>query len=250
MEAPSAAVCDKCVLDEVLSAHIRATGTHGHCALCDGTAATVLEVVELRPMFEPIVALYEDAVQYMSIEVMKDCAHLDTLDSVLDDEWQLFVSPDATRKFLKLCTFDHDPSDHPGEHRFDPDRAIGPAGLRLEESDHSADHAANLWLRLEASLKEGNRFFVDDAIIAEIDALPTTTAQLPEALFRARIDHDRGGLRPDQLGAPPSAVATPGRANPRGISYLYMASNEATAIAEVRPHVGDRVVCGEFVGGL
>jgi len=40
---------------------------------------------------------------------------------------------------------------------------------------------------------------------------------------------------PDEMGAPPSKDATAGRLNPNGISYLYLSSDEETAIAEVRP---------------
>lgn len=37
-----------------------------------------------------------------------------------------------------------------------------------------------------------------------------------------------------------------GRANPRGIPYLYLATKRATALAEVRPWVGSRVSLGIF----
>jgi hypothetical protein len=40
------------------------------------------------------------------------------------------------------------------------------------------------------------------------------------------------------LGAPPMGVASSGRLNQKGISVMYVASDEATAINEVRPHPG------------
>ena len=40
--------------------------------------------------------------------------------------------------------------------------------------------------------------------------------------------------------------ATEGRANPKGIPYLYLASNRETALAEVRPWVGSHVSVGQF----
>ncbi len=40
--------------------------------------------------------------------------------------------------------------------------------------------------------------------------------------------------------------ATEGRANPKGIPYLYLASNRETALAEVRPWVGSYVSVGQF----
>jgi RES domain-containing protein len=40
------------------------------------------------------------------------------------------------------------------------------------------------------------------------------------------------------MGAPPPNLARPGRMNPLGIPYLYVALDQATAIAEVRPWLG------------
>lgn len=40
--------------------------------------------------------------------------------------------------------------------------------------------------------------------------------------------------------------AADGRANPRGIPYLYLARTKETAISEVRPWVGSYVSCGQF----
>lgn len=53
-------------------------------------------------------------------------------------------------------------------------------------------------------------------------------------------------LPPDEMGAPPSEEAKDGRINPDGISYLYLANNKETAIAEARPWVGAEVSVGYF----
>jgi len=45
---------------------------------------------------------------------------------------------------------------------------------------------------------------------------------------------------------PRSGRAKEGRANPRGIPYLYMASNKETAMAEVRPWIGSHVSVSQF----
>jgi len=57
---------------------------------------------------------------------------------------------------------------------------------------------------------------------------------------------DRSPLPPDEMGAPPSEEAKDGRINPDGISYLYLANNKETAIAEARPWVGAEVSVGYF----
>ncbi len=63
-------------------------------------------------------------------------------------------------------------------------------------------------------------------------------------LYRARIGGKNIGeqwqkkpLPLDQMGAPSCEEAAEGRMNPRGIPCLYLASDESTAVAEVRPWV-------------
>lgn len=46
--------------------------------------------------------------------------------------------------------------------------------------------------------------------------------------------------------APPQDVTSSGRANPRFISYLYLADSKKTAILEVRPHLGQNVSVAKF----
>jgi hypothetical protein len=45
---------------------------------------------------------------------------------------------------------------------------------------------------------------------------------------------------------PRAGRATEGRANPKGIPYLYLSSNRETALAEVRPWVGSSISVGQF----
>ncbi|NTS77536.1 RES family NAD+ phosphorylase [Catenovulum sp. SM1970] len=49
-----------------------------------------------------------------------------------------------------------------------------------------------------------------------------------------------------EMGAPPSGIASAGRINPVGISYLYGAFAEKTAISEIRPWKGANVSVGKF----
>lgn len=48
------------------------------------------------------------------------------------------------------------------------------------------------------------------------------------------------------IGAPPVGVATAGRVNRPGVSFLYLASDQETAAAEIRPHPGELVSVGCF----
>lgn len=54
------------------------------------------------------------------------------------------------------------------------------------------------------------------------------------------------GLQRDNMNAPPKEMAGAGRANPEGISYLYLASNEQTACSEIRPVIFDIISVSRF----
>lgn len=66
-----------------------------------------------------------------------------------------------------------------------------------------------------------------------------------DIFYRARISNSEE-LTVDKLGAPPKHLATAGRANSEGISHLYLASNDITAVSEIRPSKSDTVFVGRF----
>ncbi|MCG7541860.1 RES family NAD+ phosphorylase [Pseudoalteromonas sp. OF7H-1] len=73
------------------------------------------------------------------------------------------------------------------------------------------------------------------------------------SFFRGRIvkdDSQKDTFRKNpkkELGAPPENLSASNRMSPSGISFLYTAGDYETAIAELRPYVGDTIAIGEFV---
>lgn len=65
-------------------------------------------------------------------------------------------------------------------------------------------------------------------------------------VYRARIQNNSLQHRKSEMGMPPPEVTRAGRANPVGIPYFYAASDVETAIAEVRPHPGNKVSVCKF----
>ncbi|PMP11892.1 hypothetical protein BCS92_19300 [Vibrio tasmaniensis] len=72
-------------------------------------------------------------------------------------------------------------------------------------------------------------------------------------LYRGRLTSDDKHRQSFQrkpselLGAPPSLLAANNRMSPPGISFMYTANNPQTAIAEIRPYVGDTIAVGSFI---
>lgn len=106
--------------------------------------------------------------------------------------------------------------------------------------------AIEKWEELRTELMHKNRFFpattIDmDRLKRLLPSLMLDAAELPRVWYRARIQQSSDTYPIDQMGCPPKHLASHGRANPAGIPYLYLASQEITAISEVRPSPGDTV---------
>lgn len=111
------------------------------------------------------------------------------------------------------------------------------------------------WRRFTRDVKHHQRFFLDvdapgrdrfDEHASPIEMLRAlaymvedrglvTTLDSGQTLYRARVRRptDNWSLEATHLSAPPPAVATAGRMNPTGVSYLYLAEDAETALAEV-----------------
>lgn len=116
-------------------------------------------------------------------------------------------------------------------------------------------HNASEWEDLRDEMMHENRWFLKKKI--ELERLKAHLNQLliPHSEFlkitprwhRARIMDSDSSIALEEMGAPPSYKAPHGRANPAGISYLYLSSLSETCIAEVRPHPGQMISVADFL---
>lgn len=97
-----------------------------------------------------------------------------------------------------------------------------------------------------------NRWFLEepmdmDRLAVLLDQLITTPTALEFSnWYRARLMTGDDAFPLTDMGAPPRHKAGHGRANPAGIPYLYLGSTQATAVAELRPHTGERACVAQF----
>jgi hypothetical protein len=108
-----------------------------------------------------------------------------------------------------------------------------------------------MWEQLRDELMFGNRFFPDTEIDSDrlrnlLSYLILDMDEIPIEWHRARLLNQDEPFNIEEMGAPPKKLATHGRANPAGIPYLYLGSTAVTAIAEIRPHTGERACVASF----
>jgi hypothetical protein len=137
----------------------------------------------------------------------------------------------------------------------------------LEPVAYTTDELNELWSRYVGLIDEGSRFFNDGAreflkgLFGAVHRLsmnaffgPTQPIQDQRVgvIYRARsakrsADVDRILAKPDvELSAPPPTSARAGRMNPERVAVFYGAFDDSTAIAELRPSIGEQVVVGQF----
>jgi len=121
------------------------------------------------------------------------------------------------------------------------------------------DHTRQ-WEEFKIELKHRNRFFPKNSIYSSVFQPPSdgsesevffqlleqlkTPIYRSETFYRARISDTE--LVDADMSCPPEEKVTGGRANPRGIPYLYLAENIDTCINEVRPSNSSQVYVATF----
>lgn len=265
----SQCICWSCVGETYLREKIKKDGDVTSCSYCHGRRRTftigdlaseverVLEEHYRRTSTEP------DGLEYLAAKEGRG--------------WERHGDP-VGEVIASMAEIDDEPAEHIrqvlAERNYDIDAARAGDENPFEEEAHYEegpvhDHERQAqWSYFQQSLQFESRFFnrearatLDDIFggLTEheahdgrpviLDAGPGTA--IP-SLFRARVFQSSGELkkaleRPDrELGPPPPKSARAGRMNAQGVAVFYGASDAGTALAEVRPPVGSKVLHGRF----
>lgn len=239
-------VCYHCFENSpTLKAKFQADGKRGKCEFCKVKRSHVLEASDLADLFAGLSKLYEVAQRgehFLDDEdgdnpVMGDTGEM--LPKLLQDEWPIF-SDRMNHNDIESILTEVWPE-------YSPD-------LYAKEALWYRDPKEE-WESIKNHVKYERRFFQEDSDF-DFTSLPTLLSRFLDRMttepsdgkwVRARIQTTPEMTIPvDQMGAPPKERATAGRANPTGISYLYLASDLVTACAEVRAEPGHGVTVADF----
>jgi hypothetical protein len=213
--------CINCFHDQELKQLILNDSILGNCTYCGGTDTSISEVSVLSEKFEFLMCVIEPNVD-------GDKAH-----TVLNTAFKLF----------------NEKIQHPEKLLSDL------LGNNIADNNYSIKFIADVykdgWIELCEELKHKNRFFLQHDVYNKIFSANKGNSFAPfisvleqlEKIIEPESDYYRARISDtlvsqEKMGAPPSKIASSGRANPKGISYLYLASNLGTCISEVRPYNG------------
>ena len=264
------AFCSECIEESHVVKHVDSRGTLSTCDYC-GESRKTATIGWLAEKVHTIIQTHfgrtpPDPPDDTPLEVLKEFPYERDGDYVLDVISELvgWQRRDISRdicKTLKAKSYDRHDAEMGIENAFDE------SAQYLENKSVGSGANFEKWHRFEDTLRSESRFFnatassiLEDIFkgVEDIKTVkgapvlrPLSPSDTSGQLYRARIVRDdefEGVLKqPDQqLGPPPSGKARLGRMNAAGVSVFYGATSIDTAVAEVRPPVGSRVVAAQF----
>jgi len=229
--------CIECFSSSYLRNIVYSDSRKGECDYCSSKDVSIYTPRELILYFGNILNLYK--VDYES--------GTDILSALERDFADTIFSNNVKSKLDLLHAIIEDDNEEFGELL---NNNVSSA-LWKEEHSKKTDAIHNKWEAFKNEIKNINRFHIQ----ATIDLVKLhnifrnesfqTNLKKGRIFYRSRIS-DNKGIAIEEMGNPPKDKATGGRANPKGISYLYLADNVKTSLYEARATLFDFVTVGDF----
>ncbi len=224
--------CVDCFSSKYLKSIIGSTSTVGNCDFCGSQQVHLLEAKELGRFFRNLLDQYKLDAGGASIEIQIEN----------DFPKLIFSSKNFDKKNLITNILQEDSSVY--------ESLL--AGTVLLKNIANQDNALKLWDNFKNEIKSTNRFHIKNVL--NLEKLKATfekdesfqkTIKEGSCYFRSR-QSDKNGLKLSEMGNPPPEKASAGRANPKGISYLYLSDTPETTLYEIRSTLFDYVTVGKF----
>lgn len=238
--------CTNCFSDQGLKSRIEAiSSVMGNCDFCESKGIIVVDCEALSGAFEQLFELY---VNHPTAEKSLKHDHPVLLHEHLREYWKnLFNTRLLNDKDIKQLVNQIGR----GSELFNAQLFEQPVELSIlvDTNDAPAEDLEMKWDLFSQEIKRKNRFFISEMI--DTDTLNSVLARLVitypigTVFYRARISDTL--LPHEKLGKPPFAFATPGRANPVGIPYLYVSDSEETTLYETRVALHEGISIGKFI---
>ena len=214
--------CSNCFKDKFLEKQIvKFSDKIGTCDYCESTNVAIINAIQLQDFFEEIIDIYE----------INDTGMM--LSEILELDWKMF---NINRHIANSLIAE----------------ILNNQEILTQKYINTLEKtSSDVWENFKQELKHNNRYFPNDREFNK-DSLKETieyfeSFDYTKEVFRGRINNTNEIIPQEEMGKPPCEIASQGRANPVGISYLYVASDEETAISEIRPDKGDIVTMAKII---
>lgn len=219
--------CPNCFGDDGLKSHIEfLSQEEGTCDYCNSTDVSLITPTSLEDKFAALLNTYDQNAEGNSII------------DLLKKDWCLFTHAQMNTAQAQMLLGDVLDDGQIVRQNFVP-------------SEQYRSNRLGKWEELRQELMHKNRFFPETEIDLErleelLSHISIGSEELHAQWHRARTKTRDELFTESEMTAPPSKLASHGRANPAGIPYLYLGSEVRTAISEIRPHTGDMTCVARF----
>lgn len=232
--------CTNCFESQYINSIILNNKTIGNCDYCQSQNVSIYEASELSLFFKGIIDLYDvDAENGKSLDIQ-----------IISDFHKKVFTP----KLIETNNTKQLISDIITDDIANYQNVLdNPVLLRFHKTSAEQDVNQPLFLSWDSfseEIKTVNRFHLKNPLDLEKLKILFKHFQkdLPKGkkFYRARISDNPKGYPIEQMSNPPNKSAKSGRANPNGISYLYLANDITTTLYEVRASLFDYVTVASF----
>lgn len=230
--------CSECFSSSYLKNIVNSTVSVGNCDFCKTTDVSIYEPRELALIFQKIFDLYRVVEEVGS-----------TIEKQMINDFNGKIFSQKVEKNVKKLLKEIIADDYKEYKKFFSKNVVLNY-LTIDESESKLKPLEISWERFAKEIKSTNRFFIQNALDLEIlsDLLVRYEKEYKRGkiFFRARISENKDGFKIVDMKNPLPQKATAGRANPLGISYLYISNDVKTTLYEARVSLFDFVTVGTF----
>ncbi|HAY71018.1 MAG TPA: hypothetical protein DCX89_03940 [Saprospirales bacterium] len=229
--------CTECFSSNYLKDIINRNNTIGDCDFCGTKKVSIYNPAELSLIFQNILDLY--SVHPDSINSIETQIEIDFQNKIFSEKIGL-----NTKLLLQNIV-----KDDYGAYQSLFENNVVLTCSNLPESIDIIKPLQISWEKFADEIKTTNRFHIQNTL--DLEKLQELLIRYKKPInkgkkfYRARISTKEGFVKSDMLN-PPADKAKAGRANPTGISYLYLADQIKTTLYEARASLFDYVTVGEF----
>ena len=216
-------ICAECLNDEEMQKAILYDPS-SKIGACDASGLTDKKVVNID--------IFEDFFDAFLSVFIPDPKGSEIV-GLIQKDWNLFATNEIGKKVITYFL-------NSGRYHFSITDLVG--------YNDDVKNIASKWDNLKQDVQSKKRFFADLSDFESLGIIKDNSKILKDQQFyRARVlPAGKTILATGEMGCPPPKLASPGRANPLGIPYLYLCQDEATTYYEVRALYLDKLCIGTF----
>lgn len=225
--------CPNCFWDSELKSYVVSYSTQkGNCDFCESQNTEIITPSELFVYFQSLISIYQPILE--GGLMLHEC---------LARDWENLFRIEDTLIIKALLS-------HICVEELEKNSAFLDLKVDFLYIDELVDNQEINWDVFVREIKFKNRFFIENKInlplLEELFKRHEKPYKKGKVFHRARICDGEGIYEKEKMGKPPVEKSTAGRANPRGISYLYVSNDWETTLYETRASLYDYVTIAEF----